>query len=470
MGSRTWQCLSDGEVQNRLLWGATVEENLLKGDHMHYGYAVDGVRDWTVSSNIDAAQHGGHPAMACVGQSTPSKPAGFLVDRSSSSGTFQKEFKDGKVQMLLNTYFSNIATLDCIPSGDQNSINLALYGKFSEAALCPGAVFELHAPVTISDSDQKIYTQNFSLHKQKATLRIVDPTVATAVFMQHFHRAEIFDVIIDGNHKNLGPADNFGDAMIKAGGESSNQVIRNVEAFGSRSWSILQVAEGHYTRRCTNATIENNVFHVSKPADAGKEAAGVAFACTNSILRNNMIIDPTLPGISIAGAPGSIIESNTIMVNSSPCQAGISMVDFAPFEGSFEGTAVRYNKIEAREAAISVGIAMGPRSWRCIPDEEMERTLLRGATVAENIVLGKYMGYGFVVDGVQNWTVTDNIYYASHGVARVPSCPGFPNISQPASSGFQINRQYSFGEFQDEFEDGRVDSAAYATIIFRKEH
>ena len=466
MGSRTWQCLDDEAVMRRLLWGASVEDNILKGDLMHYGYAIDGVRDWTAMNNTDFATHLGVPAMACVGQSDPSAPSGFLIDRSSSSGNFQNEFKDGRVQMLLNTYFSNIAPLDCIPSGDHDSINRALFGKFSEAALCPGAVFELRAPVTISDSDQKIYTQNLQTHGQKATLRIVNPDLATAVFMQHFHRAEIFDVIIDGNHKELGHAKNFGDALIKAGGESTNQVIRNVEAFGCRSWSILQVAEGHHTRRCSNATVENNMFHVSKPSSTGKEAAGVAFACTNSLLRNNMIVDPSLPGISIAGAPGSVIESNSIVVNSSPCQAGISMVDFAPFDGSFEGTVVRYNKIEAKFAPISVGIAMGARSWRCIPDEDMSPNILRGANVTDNIVLGKYMGYGFAVDGVQNWTVTKNVFHADVGKAKVPECPDAPTISQPSSGGFQINREFSSGDFQAEFEDSRVDSAAYASILF----
>lgn len=53
------------------------------------------------------------------------------------------------------------AGVPCLPSGDQTAINARLQGPDAVAVLCPGAVFELRAPVTISADGQKIYTEIF---------------------------------------------------------------------------------------------------------------------------------------------------------------------------------------------------------------------------------------------------------------------------------------------------------------------
>ena len=51
--------------------------------------------------------------------------------------------------------------LPCLEFGDQNTINARLQGPGAVAMLCPGAVFELGAPVIITADHQQIYTDGF---------------------------------------------------------------------------------------------------------------------------------------------------------------------------------------------------------------------------------------------------------------------------------------------------------------------
>lgn len=63
------------------------------------------------------------------------------------------------------------------------------------------------------------------------------------------------------------------------------------------------------------------------------------------------------------------------------------------------------------------------------------------------------MGYGFVVDGVTNWTVTGNTDNASHAGVPGRGCAG---NSMPKPKGFLINQDRSEGTFQEPFQDSGV--------------
>lgn len=75
--------------------------------------------------------------------------------------------------------------------------------------------------------------------------------------------------------------------------------------------------------------MENNE---SGPAGNSNEtwADGISLACTNSTVRNNLIIDAPDGGIVIFGAPGSIIEGNIIRAETRTLLGGITMVDYDP--------------------------------------------------------------------------------------------------------------------------------------------
>jgi hypothetical protein len=67
---------------------------------MGYGYAVNGVRNWTVTGNTDLSTHVGTPHGACGG--TTSAPAGFQVEvGGATSSTLQSQFVPGLLRYVL---------------------------------------------------------------------------------------------------------------------------------------------------------------------------------------------------------------------------------------------------------------------------------------------------------------------------------------------------------------------------------
>lgn len=344
----------------------------------------------------------------------------------------------------------------CLPSGDQNTINAKLRGPDKVAMLCQGAVFELTGPVVISADRQQIYTEGLPIDERRATLRIVSPTLATAMIMRDYSDVVLSHVIVDGNRPNLGYKS--GDALIYAGGSSSGQVIRAVRIIEPRSWSALHLIQGHPAPAppCSNALVEDNEIG---PAGSSNEtwADGISLACTNTTVRNNRIIDATDGGIVIFGAPGSLIEGNTIRAETRTLLGGINMVDYDPYEGSYTGTIVRNNTIEASGSVIRIGLGMGTRVWVCLPVES--DSTLYGATVTGNILRGTKMQYGFAVDGVQDWTVTANIDEATHSGTPSVDCRG-RIASEPA--GFQYYPPRAQGIFQTEFVQSFLELALWA--------
>jgi hypothetical protein len=67
---------------------------------MQYGFAVDGVADWTVIGNVDESTHSGRPSVDCDGR-LASRPAGFLYDPAHAEGAFQFEFTRARLDLAL---------------------------------------------------------------------------------------------------------------------------------------------------------------------------------------------------------------------------------------------------------------------------------------------------------------------------------------------------------------------------------
>ena len=97
MGYRIWFCVDPNDPTDYTFFGATVTDNILRGAYMQYGFAVDGVRDWTVTGNQDFATHSGTPMAICNGQ-VPSPPAGFQFHQARAQGVFQHEFVDANLE------------------------------------------------------------------------------------------------------------------------------------------------------------------------------------------------------------------------------------------------------------------------------------------------------------------------------------------------------------------------------------
>jgi parallel beta-helix repeat protein len=92
MGPQVWGC---GTGTNN---GGTVTGNTLQGRHMGYGYAVNGVSNWTVTGNADNSTHVGVAGAGCGG--TTSAPAGFQV-QSATSSTLQPGFQSARLTYVL---------------------------------------------------------------------------------------------------------------------------------------------------------------------------------------------------------------------------------------------------------------------------------------------------------------------------------------------------------------------------------
>lgn len=100
MGWRVWVCLDPASSEDPSIYGGSVTNNTLMGDYMQYGFAVDGVRDWTVTGNTDLATHSGTPTIDCNGQ-LASPPAGFQIHSARAQGTFQPEFTEAILELAL---------------------------------------------------------------------------------------------------------------------------------------------------------------------------------------------------------------------------------------------------------------------------------------------------------------------------------------------------------------------------------
>ncbi len=343
----------------------------------------------------------------------------------------------------------------CISSGDQLDINARLALAGDEAVLCPGAIFELTGPVVFSADRQKVYTEGFPTDDRRAVFRLASVHQVNAVYMMDRSDVVLSNVIVDGNRPQLGPS--WGDALIQAGGRASGQVIREVRALEPRSWSTIHVFEGG-APRCSGALVENNEIGPAGRTD-GSWADGISLACTNSVVRNNTIVDATDGGIVIFGARGSLIENNVIRAESRTLLGGINMVDFHPYEGDYTGTRVRGNVIDAAGAVIRIAMGMGHRVWVCLDADDPNDYTLFGAVVTENTLRGDHMQYGFAVDGVRDWTVMDNTDLAIHSGTPTVDCRG-----RVASSpvGFQYHSARAQGAFQSEFIEADLELALWA--------
>ncbi len=135
------------------------------------------------------------------------------------------------------------------------------------------------------------------------------------------------------------------------------------------------------------------------------------------------------------------------------------MVDYHPYEGDYTGTRVRGNVIDAAGAVIRIGMGMGHRVWVCLDLNDPTDYTLFGAVVTENTLRGDHMQYGFAVDGVRDWTVTDNTDLATHSGTPTVDCRGRA-ASSPA--GFQYHSARAEGVFQAEFTEADLELALWA--------
>ncbi|WVO17944.1 hypothetical protein L204_105642 [Cryptococcus depauperatus] len=107
LGSTVWS--DDTET---VLSGGSVIGNAIKGNHIGYGIAAAGLKNWSVKDNWEEAHYEGTRSVRCFDEPVNPDPMGFLYNKATiEDSVFQEGFKDHNFQYLV-----------CI-DGVQNEVN-----------------------------------------------------------------------------------------------------------------------------------------------------------------------------------------------------------------------------------------------------------------------------------------------------------------------------------------------------------
>ena len=302
--------------------------------------------------------------------------------------------------------------------------------------LCRSTTYPIKSAIRFQYENQSLFTETFDTGNtdlsQRAWIDISDPGLTTAVIAHDVPGSWLKWVQVWGSRDRYGVG---AGAMLDFGGTvttSSNgrtQEVAGCYLTGTRGWTSLSVSAG--TGGCTNVKIQNNDIGSSGMPD-GTWADGISYQCRNGYVTGNYIYDATDGGIVVFGAPGSLIADNTIEAINRELLGGINLVDDGPFrtaagDGDYRGTRVYHNTIKASGAFIHIAIASGPYVWFPRDTATCPEAVVRndGALIDYNTITGQFMGFGFAVDGVRNWTITNNTATSSHVYFELPQfCSG----------------------------------------------
>lgn len=317
--------------------------------------------------------------------------------------------------------------------------------------LCPGNQYFIQAPILFAAPQQEISTLGYPTGDDRATLVVNGPvangqghTTAVDGTCSTCSGVKLRNIQINGTRAGAPPTQ--GGANIEMGGQNSDQLIEYVHSFDPRSWSCLHIQEG--ALNCNNVTVQNNDVGPCG-SDAFQEwADGISMSCLNSVVRNNMINNPTDGGIVLFGAPGTQVYNNTIWVVNQTLLGGVNMVDYDPFSGNYSGTVVRNNTImggfaagpaeageakgvNSEDAIIKIGIAIGPRTWF---GNRFGLNVSQSGTVMDNRLTGAF-SYGIAITSAKNFTVENNVLFGNTSFigARGPNCTTFDTVPTPAA-------------------------------------
>jgi hypothetical protein len=300
----------------------------------------------------------------------------------------------------------------------------AVLNRGEDLALQQGAIYEITETLSYKTAGQKIFTQGASFPSEYATLKLVGQDLMMLINAGSIPKASLERVICDGNRYNLSvvPKPRIGGggqpAMVHFGAPNGDgQIIRDCVFINTRTWSTLKMHEF-----ASDIICENNIFLGAgvDPRGNGREfnevpfgwADAISCAATDSVIRNNLIIDPTDVGVVLYGASGTLVEHNVIASISRESLGGINLVDGFPFheiEGkenhfSYEGAIIQDNYIDAFGARIHMAIPVGAVVW--VP--HWRGRIYVGGEVINNTIAGGAAAYGIVAHGITNWKITGN--------------------------------------------------------------
>lgn len=306
----------------------------------------------------------------------------------------------------------------------------AVLDRGDDLVLQPSAVYPISETLRVKKAGQKIYTKGAQYPSQYACLKLADEKTMQILFAEGIEDVAIEHVIFDGNRYELGtvPKPEMGGGgqppLVKVAGRGGDRaVVRENVFMSTRTWASLKIHQG-----ATGCRAENNIVLGAgvDPRGNGREANekpfswgdGISCAAEKTIIRNNLIIDPTDVGIVLYGAPGSIAEDNVIASISRESLGGINLVDpLKPYwmdeEGKqtdYRGVKVRNNLIDAFGARIHISLPVGAVPWA----PKYRGMYLVGGEVTGNTIAGDASAYGIAAHGLIDWKITGNDSTASY--------------------------------------------------------
>ena len=330
--------------------------------------------------------------------------------------------------VILGMIFSGLV-LECLAGARPGDDLQAILDRGEDLVLEKGQVYEITKTLRSEHPGQKIYTGNARFPSEFATLRLSNKE-EMMILNSTGEGSVIERVIFDGDryHISVVPKPKIGGggqpALVRFGGPGGDrQIVRECVFMNTRTWSTLKMHQG-----AQGLVVENNLFLGAgvDPRGNGRDLNEVPFAwadaiscaSNNSLIRNNLILDPTDVGVVLYAAPGTKVEDNVIASVSRESMGGVNMVDkfhlYALNEKktliNYRGVQVKNNYIDAFGGRIHMMLPVGCVVW--VPS--WRGNILTGGEVTGNILSGGAGGYGIVAHGITDWTITGNKSIAAY--------------------------------------------------------
>ena len=371
------------------------------------------------------------------------------------------------------------STITCLDSSVNDTVITSLFyygGANTVINLCASAQISLTNAVFFWGTGQTLQTVGLPTGSTRATLTVTGQNQTCAIYGAQAGNdyATLQNVIINGNRPAMGIYAS-GLASIELGGNNAGHKVTNIWSYEPRAWSAMHMIEGT-NLACSASTVTNSQFgpcgHAPSGADQfrrmkrmtrqskrdtgtyspGEWADGISMACQGSTVSGNTITDATDGAIVVFGAPGSSITGNHIIAESRNLLGALNGVDFGPFNGEYTGTVVSGNTVDARNAMIKTGIALGPLAWGVYQQYSSDYFNYDGTWTGNTFTTtgaNGYFNFGIAISGHKNPTVLKNNFVnANFGGVQSSSCLyGTPNVqplilSAPTVSGQTVQSDF----------------------------
>ena len=343
----------------------------------------------------------------------------------------------------------SVSTVACSGAGEIHPLQAQLDAG-NNIALQPGQVVEIADSLKFRKAGQRIETVGAKVASEYARIIMADGAQGMLIDAHGIPGVTLSKLILDGNREGFRKPDGVltMEPMLSFGGEGAvSQIVEKCIVLNGRcagGWGAIHVQEGG-----SDIVVRNNVVFSAgvdirgngrspyeKPFGWGD---GISTASRNTLIENNLIYDSTDEGIMLQGAPGSLVKENVIVALSREMLGGIALIDpFNYFEldaekktYDYRGIVVEDNLILAEGGRIHAGFPMGGSPWNA----HFSGSTLVGAKVRNNHITGGAVGYGYVVDGVDQFEISGNTSDATFSGLG----DGMPGMPPDVPKAFMVN-------------------------------